>query len=42
MEMWNAAGQRNLSGRTVSDGEEEWVSGGGVVAKENCRDTDWL
>lgn len=34
-EMKNAAGQRNLSGRMVSD-DEEWVSAGAAAVKENC------
>lgn len=35
VEMKNAAGQRNPSGRMVSD-DEERVSAGAVAVKENC------
>lgn len=35
MEMKNAAGQRNPSGKRLSDDEVEWVSGGAVAAREN-------
>lgn len=34
-EMKNAAGQKNPSGRMLSDGEER-VSAGAVAVKENC------
>lgn len=39
VEMQNAAGQKNPSGRMASD-DEDWVSGGAVAAKENCRDRE--
>lgn len=34
-EMKNAGGQRNPSGRMVSD-DEEWASAGAGAVKENC------
>lgn len=35
MEMKNAAGPKNRTGKMLSDDEVVWVSGGAVAAREN-------